>query len=142
MPHEVSLITTIAASLGLAMVLGFIAARLKLPPLVGYLLAGVVIGPFTPGYIADQNLANELAELGIILLMFGVGLHFHVGDLLAVRNVAITGALVQSTIATLLGFFHDQPNAWPTNKPSNVAIVLCTRAPVIATFRTASRSPT
>ena len=88
MPHEPELITTIAAGLGLALVLGFVAARLKLPPLVGYLLAGIVIGPATPGFVADVGLAGQLAEIGVMLLMFGVGLHFSLDDLLAVRRIA------------------------------------------------------
>ncbi len=103
MPHSVTLITTVAAALGLALILGFIAARLKLPPLVGYLLAGIVIGPATPGFVADLELASQLAELGVMLLMFGVGLHFSVDDLLAVRGIAVPGALVQVAVATLLG---------------------------------------
>ncbi len=103
MPHETSLIATIVAGLGLAFVLGALAHRLRLSPLVGYLLAGVAIGPFTPGYVADQGLALQLAEIGVILLMFGVGLHFSVADLMAVRRIAVPGALVQMSIATLLG---------------------------------------
>lgn len=103
MPHEVNLITTIAASLGLAMVLGFVAARLKLPPLVGYLLAGIVIGPHTRGFVADVALAGQLAEIGVMLLMFGVGLHFSIGDLAAVRRIAVSGALVQMVVSTALG---------------------------------------
>lgn len=103
MPHDVSLISTIAAGLGLALILGFICARLKMPPLVGYLLAGVMIGPYTPGFVADIQLASQLAEIGVMLLMFGVGLHFSLDDLLAVRKIAIPGALVQIATATLLG---------------------------------------
>jgi monovalent cation:H+ antiporter-2, CPA2 family len=103
MPHETALLATIAAGLGLAFVLGFAAARLRLPPLVGYLLAGVVIGPFSPGFVADTGLASQLAEVGVILLMFGVGLHFSPRDLLAVRRVVVPGALVQITVATALG---------------------------------------
>ncbi|MBS0447490.1 MAG: Kef family K(+) transporter [Proteobacteria bacterium] len=103
MPHNVSLISTLAAGLGLALILGFVAARIKLPPLVGYLLAGVLIGPATPGFVADVDLAGQLAEIGVMLLMLGVGLHFSVSDLLAVRRVAIPGALLQITVATLLG---------------------------------------
>jgi CPA2 family monovalent cation:H+ antiporter-2 len=103
MDHNVPLIATIAAGLGLALVLGFVAARLRLPALVGYLLAGVVIGPFTPGFVADTRLASELAELGVMLLMFGVGLHFSIGDLLAVRRIAIPGAIVQILAATAMG---------------------------------------
>ncbi len=103
MPHNVSLITTIAAALGLAMVLGFITARLRMPPLVGYLLAGIVIGPATPGFIADVELTRQLAEIGVMLLMFGVGLHFSLDDLLAVRRIAVPGAIVQIAVATVLG---------------------------------------
>jgi len=103
MPHSVSLINTIAAGLGLALVLGFLAARLRLPALVGYLLAGVIIGPFTPGFVADAGIAAQLAEIGVMLLMFGVGLHFSLDDLLAVRKIALPGALAQIAVATLLG---------------------------------------
>ena len=103
MPHSVTLIHTIAAALGLALVLGFLAARLRLPALVGYLLAGVAIGPFTPGFVADAALASQLAEIGVMLLMFGVGLHFSWGDLLAVRKIAVPGAVVQMMVATSLG---------------------------------------
>ncbi|HET7838041.1 MAG TPA: cation:proton antiporter, partial [Variovorax sp.] len=103
MPHSVSLINTIAAGLGLALVLGFLATRLRLPALVGYLLAGVIIGPFTPGFVADAGIAAQLAEIGVMLLMFGVGLHFSLDDLLAVRKVALPGALVQMAVATLFG---------------------------------------
>ena len=103
MPHETALISTIAVCLALAFVGGYIAFRLKLPPLVGYLLAGIVVGPFTPGFVADTKLAPELAEIGVILLMFGVGMHFSVRDLLAVRAVAIPGAVAQIVVATALG---------------------------------------
>lgn len=103
MPHSVSLINTVAAGLGLALLLGFLAARLRLPALVGYLLAGVIIGPFTPGFVADAGIAAQLAEIGVMLLMFGVGLHFSLDDLLAVRKIALPGALVQMAVATLLG---------------------------------------
>jgi CPA2 family monovalent cation:H+ antiporter-2 len=101
--HHTSLIATIVAGLGLAFVFGAIANRLKLPVLVGYLVAGVMVGPFTPGYVADQELAPQLAEIGVILLMFGVGLHFSLKDLMAVRKIAIPGAVVQITAATLMG---------------------------------------
>ena len=101
--HDTPLIATIVAGLGLAFVFGAIAQRLRLPPLVGYLLAGVAAGPFTPGYVADQALATELAELGVILLMFGVGLHFSLKDLLSVRAIALPGAVVQIAVATLMG---------------------------------------
>jgi len=101
--HSIPLITTIAAAFGLALLLGFVAARLKLPPLVGYLLAGIVIGPGTPGFVADVKIAGELAEIGVMLLMFGVGLHFSVADLMSVRKIALPGAIVQIAVATAMG---------------------------------------
>ena len=103
MLHSVPLITTIATAFGLALVLGFIAAKLKLPALVGYLLAGVLIGPFTPGFVADSAIAAELAEIGVMLLMFGVGLHFSLDNLLEVRKIALPGAVLQIVVATALG---------------------------------------
>jgi CPA2 family monovalent cation:H+ antiporter-2 len=103
MPHETALIATIAAGIGLAFVLGLAVTRLRLPPLVGYLLAGIVVGPFTPGFVADTGLAQQLSEIGIILLMFGVGIHFSVNDLLSVRRIAVPGAAVQIALATALG---------------------------------------
>ncbi len=103
MPHDVSLIATIASAFGLAIVFGYLAARLRMPPLVGYLLAGVLIGPATPGFVADVGLASQLAEIGVMLLMFGVGLHFSLDDLLAVRRIAVPGAVVQISVAVLLG---------------------------------------
>jgi len=103
MPHDVSLIATIATAFGLAMAFGLVAARLRMPPLVGYLLAGIVVSPATPGFVADVGLAGQLAEIGVMLLMFGVGLHFSVKDLLAVRRIALPGAIVQIGVATLLG---------------------------------------
>jgi CPA2 family monovalent cation:H+ antiporter-2 len=104
MLHHTPLITMLVAGFVLAFALGSIAHRLRLSPLVGYLLAGVFIGPFTPGFVADATLAPQLAEIGIILLMFGVGLHFSVRDLLAVRAVALPGALLQITVAALMGW--------------------------------------
>lgn len=103
MPHDVNLIATIAAGFGLAMIFGFLAARLKMPPLVGYLVAGILIGPTTPGFVADMSLAMQLAEIGVMLLMFGVGLHFSLADLMAVKRIAIPGAIVQIGVAVLLG---------------------------------------
>jgi monovalent cation:H+ antiporter-2, CPA2 family len=103
MPHSVALITTIAASLGLALILGFIAVRLKLPAIVGYLVAGMILSPATPGFTADVDLAGQLAEIGVMLLMFGVGLHFSLDDLLGVRKIALPGAVVQITVATAMG---------------------------------------
>nr|MBS0021319.1 Kef family K(+) transporter [Gammaproteobacteria bacterium] len=103
MSHSVPLITTLATALGLALVLGFVAVRLKLPALVGYLLAGALIGPYTPGIVANAEIAKELAEIGVMLLMFGVGLHLSLNDLLAVRKIALPGATLQITVATTLG---------------------------------------
>lgn len=110
--HEYSLISTVAVGLGLAFIFGFVATRLKLPPLVGYLLAGVAVGPFTPGFVADTHLAPQLAEIGVILLMFGVGMHFSVRDLLSVRSVAVPGALIQITAATVLGILLSSLWGW------------------------------
>ena len=103
MHHNVELITTISVALGLALVLGFAAVRLRMPALLGYMIAGVLIGPATPGFVADVELSQQLAEIGVILLMFGVGLHFSLSDLMAVRRIAIFGALAQILVATLLG---------------------------------------
>jgi monovalent cation:H+ antiporter-2, CPA2 family len=107
MPHETALIATIAAGLGAAFVLGLVAARLRLPPVVGYLVAGIIVGPFSPGPAVDPSMASQLAELGVILLMFGVGLHFSVRDLLTVKSTVVPGALAQiavtGTVGTLLG---------------------------------------
>ena len=114
MPHETPLIATIVAGFVLAFILGAIAHRFRMPPLVGYLLAGIAVGPSTPGFVADQSLAQELAEIGVILLMFGVGLHFSLRDLLSVRALAIPGAVVQIACATLLGWLLSLALGWPT----------------------------
>jgi len=103
MLHVPPLVSTIAIGLVLAFAFGVLVHRFKLPPLVGYLIAGIVIGPFTPGFVADQNIAIQLAEVGVILLMFGVGLHFSLKDLLSVRAIAVPGALAQGLVATPLG---------------------------------------
>ncbi len=103
MDHHLPLITTLAAAFSLALIFGYVALRLKMPALVGYLLAGIAIGPFTPGFVADSNLASELAEIGVMLLMFGVGLHVSVADLLAVKRIPLPGALLQIAVATALG---------------------------------------
>lgn len=103
MPHDVSLIATLAAGFGLALIFGYIATRFRMPPLVGYLLAGILIGPTTPGFVADMALAAQLAEIGVMLLMFGVGLHFSFNDLMAVKRIAVPGAIVQIGVATLMG---------------------------------------
>ena len=101
--HNLDLILTLTGGLSAALVLGYITQRLGLSPIVGYLLAGTLVGPHTPGFVADAKLAEQLAEIGVILLMFGVGLQFHVEELLAVRRVAVPGAIAQSAVATALG---------------------------------------
>ena len=103
MEHNIPLITTLAAGFSMALVFGFLAERIKVPALVGYLLAGILIGPGTPGFVADVSLASQLSEIGVMLLMFGVGLHFSLKDLLAVKRIAVPGAVVQMSLATLLG---------------------------------------
>lgn len=113
MVHHTPLISTIVIGLVLAFALGLLAQRFRISPLVGYLLAGVVMGPFTPGYVADQHLANELAEIGVILLMFGVGLHFSLKDLLSVRAIAVPGAVVQIVVASLMGISLALWLGWP-----------------------------
>src|SRR5438874_4376178 len=102
MPHETGLIATMTIALALAFAGGLLAVRLRLPAIVGYLLAGVAVGPFTPGFVADAGLAPQLAEVGVILLMFGVGIHFSLRDLLAVRSVAVPGAIGQIAAVTAL----------------------------------------
>ncbi|MEL4892764.1 YbaL family putative K(+) efflux transporter [Xanthomonas protegens] len=114
MHHDTSLIDIIAVGLALAFILGTLAHRLKLSPLVGYLVAGICVGPFTPGFVADQALANQLSELGVMLLMFGVGLHFSLEDLMEVKWIAIPGALAQIAVATLLGWGLAWSMGWPT----------------------------
>ncbi|MEO5629432.1 MAG: cation:proton antiporter, partial [Thermomonas sp.] len=104
MPHQTSLITLLCLGFVLAFLFGMIAQRLRLSPLAGYLLAGIIAGPFTPGFVGDQNLAQQLAEVGVILLMFGVGLHFSLKDLMQVRRVVVPGALVRIVLMTALGF--------------------------------------
>src|SRR5688572_1181897 len=101
--HDLGLIPMLAAAFSAALILGYVTQRLGLSPILGFLLAGVVVGPHTPGFVADARIASQLAEVGVILLMFGVGLHLHVKDLLAVKSIAVPGALVQSIVATALG---------------------------------------
>ncbi len=108
-----ALIATIAVGLAAAFVGGLIAHRLRLPPLVGYLLAGIAVGPFTPGFVADSHLAQQLAEVGVMLLMFGVGMHFSVKDLWAVRAIAVPGAVVQIVLATAMGWGLSAVWGWP-----------------------------
>ncbi|MFM8892481.1 MAG: cation:proton antiporter, partial [Planctomycetia bacterium] len=101
--HEPDLILTLSAGLAAALVLGFVTQTLRLSPIVGYLVAGIVVGPHTPGFEADQGLARELAEVGVVLLLFGVGLNFHLRELLAVRGVAVPGAVFASAVAAVFG---------------------------------------
>ena len=103
MPHDIDLIILLAVGFGLALVFGYLAARIRLPPLIGYLIAGIILSPNTPGIVADMHLANQLAELGVMFLMFGVGMHFSLSDLMQVRRIALPGAILQIAVATLLG---------------------------------------
>jgi CPA2 family monovalent cation:H+ antiporter-2 len=103
MHHEPTLIATVTAAFVIACAFGLLADRLRLPPLLGYLVAGIIIGPYTAGFVADPEMSSQLAEIGVILLMFGVGLHFSFSDLIAVQWVAVPGALAQILIATLIG---------------------------------------
>ncbi|MBK7580783.1 MAG: cation:proton antiporter [Myxococcales bacterium] len=112
MPHDFDLILTLAGGLAAALLLGFVTQRLKLSPIVGYLLAGVAVGPFTPGFVAHGGISEQFAELGVILLLFGVGLHFHLNELLAVRRVVLPGALVQIGLATAGGYFVTRAFGW------------------------------
>jgi CPA2 family monovalent cation:H+ antiporter-2 len=133
MTHNVDLILTLTGALTAAVILGFITEKLKLSPIVGYLLAGIAVGPFTPGFVANHELASQSAEIGVILLMFGVGLHFHVKDLLAVRKVAIPGALVQITVATLLGAVATRLLGWSWNAGFVFGIAISVASTVVLT---------
>ena len=112
MPHSMPLLATLAIGFVVAFLFGSLAQRLRTPPLVGYLLAGMVVGPFTPGFVADAGIAGELAEIGVILLMFGVGLHFSLKDLMEVRAVALPGAIAQIAFVTLLGYGFGWSLGW------------------------------
>lgn len=131
MPHSIALITTIAAGLGLALVMGLVASRFRLPPLVGYLLAGIIVGPNTPGFIADMELAGQLAEIGVMLLMFGVGLHLSMDDLLSVRRIALPGAVVQIAVATMLGAAVAMLWDWPLGAGLVFGVALSTASTVV-----------
>ncbi|MEG3128597.1 YbaL family putative K(+) efflux transporter [Pantoea cypripedii] len=131
MHHTTPLITTIVGALVLAFLLGMLANRLRISPLVGYLLAGVLAGPFTPGFVADTNLAPELAELGVILLMFGVGLHFSLKDLMSVKSVAIPGAVAQIAVATLLGMGLSWAMGWSVMTGLVFGLCLSTASTVV-----------
>jgi len=131
--HDAPLITLIAAAFTAAWVLGIITHKLRLSPIVGYLLAGVAIGPFTAGYKGDPKLASELAEIGVILLMFGVGLHFHLKDLLAVRNVAVPGAIGQSLVAMLFGIGVAVMFDWPVKSGVVLGLAMGVASTVVLT---------
>ncbi len=123
MIHDVGIIATLAIGFGLALVFGYIAVRLKIPPLVAYICAGIVIGPFTPGFVGDANVINQLAEVGVMLLMFGVGLHFSLGNLLSVKKIAIPGAIVQIVAAVSLSAWVAL--GWGWSVPESLVFGLC-----------------
>jgi CPA2 family monovalent cation:H+ antiporter-2 len=131
MPHDAPLVTTIAAAFVSALLLGVLAKRVGLSPIVGYLLAGVVIGPYTPGFVGDVKLAAQLAEVGVVLLMFGVGLHFHPRDLLEVRGIALPGALLQSGAATLLGLATGVAFGWSPGEGLVLGLALSVASTVV-----------
>jgi monovalent cation:H+ antiporter-2, CPA2 family len=131
MSHSITLITTIAVSLGLALLLGLLAVRLKLPALIGYLIAGILIGPATPGFVADVELSGQLAEIGVILLMFGVGLHFSLDDLLSVRRIAIPGAVAQMGVATALGGWMAVSWGWNLGAAMTFGLALSVASTVV-----------
>src|SRR5581483_8449865 len=132
MEHDAPpLIATIVLGIGLAFVFGTIANRLRVSPLVGYLLAGVAVGPSTPGFVADQNLALQLAEIGVILLMFGVGLHFSIKDLLSIRAVVIPGALLQVALSSLVGFGLARLLGWPLGSGVVLGLTLSVASTVV-----------
>lgn len=129
--HDLPLITTIAAAFFMAWLLGLITHRLRLSPMVGYLIAGMIIGPYTPGFVGDIHLASQLAEVGVILLMFGVGLHFHVGDLWAVKGVAIPGAVGQSLVATLVAMGVFAAMGWPVKAGVMIGMAMAVASTVV-----------
>ncbi|OJY67896.1 MAG: cation:proton antiport protein [Sphingobium sp. 66-54] len=131
MPHYTPLITMIVAGFTVSFFMGAIAMRLRVAPIAGYLLAGVIVGPFTPGIVADANLANQLAEIGVILLMFGVGLHFSLKDLLSVRRIALPGAIVQIGVATLLGMAFAWTLGWTVLAGFGFGLALSTASTVV-----------
>ena len=131
MPHDVSLIATLAFGFGLALIFGFIAEKLKAPALLGYLVAGFLIGPATPGFVADPALTNQLAEVGVMLLMFGVGMHFSLNDLLAVKKIAVPGAIVQMAAATLLGMGVAHFWDWPMGQSLVFGLALSVASTVV-----------
>lgn len=131
MPHHTPLIATIVGGIVLAFLFGTLAHRLRMPPLIGYLIAGIVMGPFTPGFVGDLELAKELSEIGVILLMFGVGLHFSLKDLISVKNIALPGAIVQLAIATFLGIGLGWLLGWPWGEGLLYGLALSTASTVV-----------
>ncbi|PKP98360.1 MAG: Kef family K(+) transporter [Alphaproteobacteria bacterium HGW-Alphaproteobacteria-13] len=131
MPHDTTLIGTIVAGLGVAFLMGALAHRLRISPIAGYLLAGILVGPFTPGIVADTGLAMQLAEIGVILLMFGVGLHFSLKDLLSVRNIAVPGAIVQIAVASALGIMLGLWLGWPLEGAAIFGLALSVASTVV-----------
>ncbi len=131
--HETPLIATLAAGLVLAFGFGLAANRLRISPLIGYLLAGIVVGPFTPGFVADQALANQLAEVGVILLLFAVGLHFSLADLMSVRATALPGAIGQLTVSTLLGMTLALSFGWAADAGLLFGLALACGSTVVLT---------
>src|SRR5262245_17329344 len=131
MPHEMPLLATIAGALLSAWSLGIVARKFGLSPIVGYLLAGIVIGPHTPGFVGDPALAAELAEIGVVLLMFGVGLHFHPKDLLAAKDIALPGALVQGACATVLGLVLARGFGWTWSAGLVLGLALAVASTVV-----------
>ena len=129
--HDLPLVTTVATGLGLAFIFGLIANKLRIPPIVGYLLAGVVIGPHTPGFVADIHLAEQLSEIGIVLLMFGVGLHFSLQDLMEVRKIALPGAIVQISAATIMGAVMTSFWGWPLSSGLMFGLALSCASTVV-----------
>jgi monovalent cation:H+ antiporter-2, CPA2 family len=129
--HETPLITTVATAFGASLFLGIVTQKLGMSPIVGYLLAGILIGPFTPGFVADAGLASQLAEIGVVLLMFGVGLHFRLKDLLAVRWIAVPGALIQSAVATLLGIVTARAFGWSWSAGLVLGLALAVASTVV-----------
>lgn len=133
MPHDVDLILMLAGGLTAALVLGFITQKLKLSPIVGYLLAGIIVGPYSPGFVGDASMAAQCSEIGVALLMFGVGLHFHLKDLLAVQKIALPGAVVQITVATLLGMLMTQFFGWSWTAGAIFGISISVASTVVLT---------
>jgi CPA2 family monovalent cation:H+ antiporter-2 len=140
MDHELTLITTIASGFGLALIFGFIAERCRLPALVGYLFAGILIGPATPGYVADVSIASQLSEIGVMLLMFGVGLHFSIKDLMSVKKIALPGAVIQMAISTGLGMLLANLWGWTFGEGLIFGLALSCASTVVLLKALESRS--